>query len=101
MASIPSEIPKARVLIEQVLSAMMRTGGDHRLIAMLQEAVAKMHRAPYCRKASTRHRSWSDKTLKGDILATANAHPDWTLQEISIACNSNTARVSEALNGLV
>lgn len=67
----------------------------------LMFALSKMRRAAPIRKAEPKHRGWKDKNLKRDILNAASLFPEASNQEISILCNTNTARVSECLGGLV
>lgn len=91
-----SDIRGARGLLRQALAL-----GPTPVDSYIVNALAKMDRARPVRKAAAKHRGWADPTLKRDIQACLAAYPDWSLQQVSAYCNTNTARVSEVSTGLV
>lgn len=96
-----SDIPKARTILENMAADLVRLGGHDGFVTTIAHAISLMTRAkPVGGTAKPTHRGWGDPTLKGDLAATVAAHPHWTRQQVSIACNTNTARVSEFKAGI-
>src|SRR4051812_48398957 len=94
-----SDVPAARDILEDILAGKHGHVGQPGLDA-IRLALSKLYRDTTNGRTKNQHRGWSDPALKGDILRCHASHSDWSRQKISIACDTNTARVSECLAGL-
>lgn len=91
-----SDIPGARAIIEQVINDNTLQHGHK---ARLQEALAKMtRRRPV--KVAPRQTKPVTAEVRAEIRRIAAENPDWTMQQIGTATDTNSGRVSEVLNGL-
>lgn len=95
-----SNIPQARETLHGILrvwaGALPMT-----VVHDINDALSLMSRAKPVRRSAVKHRGWADPLLKQEIQHCLAAHTDWSLQQVSIHCNTNTARVSEVATGLV
>lgn len=89
------QIPDVRTLLLEVAAEI---DGHRRALDLLAEKIRflerEMYRRPPVRKAPSRRKS----PPKADIIAFAAAHPKADYMEIGEAFETNTGRVSEALN---
>jgi hypothetical protein len=93
-----SDIAGARALLEQMILRDQMTPED---MAACRYALSKLFRDVRNGRGKNAHRGWADPHLLPEMITYVRALPEKTRQQVSIALNCNTARVSEYMTGLV